>query len=376
MSVAVGGDAKACRDRTTSGFRLPKDNTLGTPKRCMDDGPRPRATRRRFLTAVGAAATGLLAGCPGRRVDARLGRETVTPAPVPTATATPPEPLLDTDAPCPGFPLDESRPVTRHCDESGATAGSPFRLERVDSDRILQLPQGRVGFRYAATGDASLRGLRPPWSLQKYVGDQWFTVRPTAIDIDEVRTATGGRGERHWELAVDNEAEEWLDPRSDAGGIELDGDVTRVPVSGLGGGVYAFVVAGWREAGDDRRPVAVGQTFGLDGPRLELTPTAAVQDVTRAGSTITVTADPGLGEAATYTLFVSDLWQNVPSYIPEQAAANPQFRNLLSAYVPSATEVVLHTRRHPSYPPPVTGPFTVGGVKFGIREGGPEETPG
>ncbi|MFC6973527.1 hypothetical protein ACFQL1_00785 [Halomicroarcula sp. GCM10025709] len=107
--------------------------------------------------------------------------------------------------------------------------------------------------------------------------------------------------------------------------MELDGDVTRLPLAGLGGGLYAFVVAGWLGEVVRERPTAVGARFRLDGPALELTPTADVERTDPGGPAVVLEADPGLGEAVTYGLQPALDWEDAPTLPAEEAVLNPRY---------------------------------------------------
>ena len=216
-------------------------------------------------------------------------------------------------------------------------------------DRRARLPSGTLRFQFRNTSPDPLSGLSPPWSLQKFVGGEWHVVRPLRIRSGTASAATGATDRRTWRLAIDNAATRRLDPRRTLVG-ETDGDLTRVPLAGLGGGRYAFVVAGWLgEVGRDS-PTAVGARFRLDGPALELTPTADVERTDPGGPAVVLDADPGRGEEVTYVLKRAPDWDDAPRLLAEEAVLNPPLRDLLAAYTPSTTRVTLRTRRHPAYP--------------------------
>lgn len=334
----------------------------------MDESRSESLTRRRFLASLGTAVGGIVAGCPGQRGGSADDMPVTTPAPVPTPDRSAhPVPSLD-GVGCPGVPKLQGD-VSRVCGPpSGTDSGFGIVTNPTEDDPgIPSLPRASLTFRFFRDQQTTLSGLKPPWSLQKYVDGRWHTVRPATIRTEDGFLATGGRSQRTWRLTVDNDATARLDPRADTGGVRLDGSVTRVPVAGLGGGVYAFVVAGWADEEEARRPIAVGARFRLRGPPLAFSHTEAVEGVDRSGDTATVDADPGLGDPVTYVLSRTRRAADARQMLPEEAVTNPPVRNLLAAYDPAVEEVVLHTRRHPAYPNPVLGPVTMRDTGFEIR---------
>ncbi|WP_276271875.1 hypothetical protein [Haloarcula litorea] len=333
----------------------------------MDDS-RNSVGRRRLLAALSTAAAGAFAGCPGSVGVTDSADETgPTPAPIPTTATDAALPPDLAAVPCPRFP-GATVDGQRRCGPFGPDDGIALRT----AERRPRLPAAALRFRFRNAGDAPLAGLSPPWSLQKYVDGRWHVLWPAQIRSGTDSAAAGGRERRTWELAIDNGATDRLDPRRDLD-VTLTGDATRIPVAGLGGGRYAFVVAGWLGGIASERPVAVGARFLLDGPALDLPLTDDVERAVRNGATTLVESDPGLGERVTYVLEPATPGADAPTLLAEQAIRNPPLRNLLSAYSPGAAQVRLRTRRHPAFPPLPERAFSFRGAGFGVSVAGDED---
>ncbi|WP_123538275.1 hypothetical protein [Halosimplex salinum] len=242
---------------------------------------------------------------------------------------------------------------------------APFPPDRDDVDRVVwfrevsdpdsslllehaassvALPDAENAFTLRNGTDRTFRTNFYDWALYRWEGGEWHRVAPQGVPEPLMRLAPG---ESHtWTLALGNDDVE--EPTLRSQGTES------IAVDPVGGGHYAFAAEGWwRE--QDQTPTYEHKTvcaarFELEGPPLDLVPSAAVTGTRREGDTVVVSADNPRrdggddgGTEATYVLTRDDDASDARALITEQACREWPLRDALAHADPDVREVRVET---------------------------------
>lgn len=228
-------------------------------------------TRRRLLAASSAA---LVAGCLDRTAPAAdpsngTGSDDGSSAPT----------QLDDSAPesCPGYGDRVDRVI---CYAEIDPDADELFLEPSE-DRVSAGES--IAFTLANGTDERLASNFYNWRVDKYVGDEWHRVAPMGYNEPLMHLEPG---ERHtWTVTIGTEVPDDGRWRGDGGGTEA------LALSGVGAGHYAFRARGWFEGREET--LAFAATFELEGERLELTPSNAIEGTEWEGDTLVARSSRG-----------------------------------------------------------------------------------
>lgn len=284
--------------------------------------------RRQVLAALGAAGVG---GClSGRPSGASDTTSAATSSGSPsTATSTSETTTLSPQERCPPGGDDVARVV---CYDAIDPTEADMYLE--PSRDGVELPAGEVSFALANDTDREFTTNFYAWRVWKREAGDWFHVAPRGWPAPAMVMEPGDS--HSWTLGVDNTD---LDRRiPPASGTEGD------TVVGLGGGTYAFGVAGWFADDDHDHQTLFAAGFGVRGDPLPLEPLSRVSVVGRDGGTLTV-SDPhrrGDDRRATYVATrVADPDGDPRPLITEQVIRDTDLRNALAFFEEGVRQVRL-----------------------------------
>jgi hypothetical protein len=188
------------------------------------------------------------------------------------------------------------------------------------------------------------------WTLYRFEADRWHYVAPRMWPQPLHRLSPGGS--HTWEFAASTTAPEPVEGYRASSEADVD-------VAPLGGGTYAFAIAGWFET-QTATPTHEHQTayaaqFQIDGPDLALEPSSRVRDTTRDGATVSVDArldDPSDAEReATFVLTRTPDADDARELVTEQVYGRWPLRDALAVVEDGVDEVRVrsHTSTHPAF---------------------------
>jgi hypothetical protein len=261
--------------------------------------------RRRLLRALPATAV-LAAGCLARDSSDGSTTEDETAS---TTTADDGGSAEDIDGTDPdGFPPRGSDQVDEvvwfRDSEDGPMAIEPAATAG-------ELPTAEFAFTLENGIDRTFETNFYDWTLAKRVDGEWYYVAPRLVPEPLMRLEPGD--DHEWTLTASSERANTRYPSA--------ADKSDLSVRGLGAGTYAFAVDGWFEDADYEHQTVFAARFELAGDPLELTPSAAVQQVTRDGDAVTVRAegvDSEDAREATYVLERTEDADDAREMITEQ----------------------------------------------------------
>lgn len=250
--------------------------------------------RRRCLALLSASIAGA-AGClsgessdPGSS-DPGTGDPTDSPDGTGTRDGTPGSDPI-------GFPPDDDG-----VDEvvwAGEVDDPSNRVALSADAASTALPDARATFTLHNRSDRRFASNFYDWGVYRREGGRWHRVAPLEVNQPLMYLDPGASHAWTVELSSEIPTEQGLH----AGGTD---DVGVRPV---GGGTYAFAVAGWfpdqTATPTHEHKTVHAARFDLDGPELSLEPSDAVRSVERDGDVVRIKADgdPGEERAATYVL--------------------------------------------------------------------------
>ncbi|ARS90779.1 hypothetical protein [Natrarchaeobaculum aegyptiacum] len=213
-----------------------------------------RPSRRSLLALAGSTvvtATTAVAGCLSRVEDATRGQFENPTDSLPSAG--------ENAGSCPDYDVDWLV-AYREIDPDEV----PIYLEP-STDSIGETE--RITFSLRNESSSEFSHNQSNWRLHKRVDGEWYFLAPH--DVILPLHSLLPRESHEWHLSVDNDGVE--------GGTAIERSQTyadRDPISGLGGGEYAFGTDGWFDDSDER--VGFCARFELEADELELTPTGEV----------------------------------------------------------------------------------------------------
>lgn len=268
--------------------------------------------RRPFLAAAVTTGTGLLAGCTGSP-GGDTGKTTTSGDP----------------QGCPTYREDvESVVCTPDMTDSGD------RMTMRPASATGSLPEATVEFTLENTRSGAFRTNFYAWRLHKWVDGEWYYIAPSFWPEPMMELAPG---ETHsWQLIADNTDLARSIPRAQG--------TSAITVPGLGGGTYAFGVAGWFEAEDHTEGTAFVTRFDLEGGAIQLSPTPDVEERERDGDKVLVSWPQESGDQITYRVTkLKSVPPDAERVIAEQVIREDALRNALSLFERWAMIVELRT---------------------------------
>lgn len=262
-----------------------------------------RPSRRRILSTLWAAGGALLAGCaaPLTQSGSRF----------PPAT---------TSAACP--PFEGTDQVVCY----GAVDPEDLPVVLVPTSQSLH-PDQPTEFTLRNQSDRPFYTNFFSWQLSKRVAGTWYYIAPQVVPQPLMTLAAG---EDHtWTMTVVSGRVGTGEPIQQVGGTES------VTIAGLGGGHYAFGIAGGLDAGAGTERIGLAAGFEVTADPLRLVPTDAIVETEWDGATLVATSNRGMpdGEEEPDVYILERMEGPAPGareVIAEQVVRNPQLRDALA----------------------------------------------
>lgn len=233
------------------------------------------------------------------------------------------------------FQMKCERPAESSTDAEGTTLTPDVRS--------VSLPHAETTFTLTNRHDQHFNANFYNWELQKRVGSEWYGTVGRKFSAGAGSSLAPGNSHT-WSVSITND--NLGQPVEPVTGNES------LSLRALGGGTYAFIVVGsygnrGQSWGENQPLIGYATPFKLQGDALQLVPTNSVHNVTRKGSTVTVTVgadDPNRTITVAKRTETQTASERPPAtYITESVYGHPTLRNILAHFDKDVEKVTLRT---------------------------------